>query len=145
MDPDNVSCRNTNSNFVLETIALELMGHEFFREFHLHRHVCTIKCYQRLVATIAQKSIVPYYLSEQPITRDWLARAQHSRWGKHCRDEYLPLCIQDKISHPRKARTISDMFFHPPYPGCEPCCAQCHKLLKSIAHTANALGQRLLA
>ena len=62
MDPDNVSCCNTNSNFVLESIALELMGHEFFIEFHLHRHVCTIKRYQRLVATIAQKSIVPYDL-----------------------------------------------------------------------------------
>ena len=70
MNPhDSTSC-NAHTNFVLESVALELMGHELFGEFHLNRHVCAIKRYQCLVATIAQKSIVPYYLSEQPITRD---------------------------------------------------------------------------
>ena len=62
MDPDNMSCYNAHSNFIFESIALELMGHEFFREFHLNRHVCAIKRNQRLVPNIAQISIVPHDL-----------------------------------------------------------------------------------
>jgi hypothetical protein len=34
------------------------VGHEFFREFHLNRHVCAVKHYQRLVTNIAQILIV---------------------------------------------------------------------------------------
>jgi hypothetical protein len=71
MDRDNVSCCNAHSNFVFESIALELMGHEFFREFHLNRHVCAIKRYQRLVTNIAQISIIPHDLVTR-ITRDKL-------------------------------------------------------------------------
>ncbi len=62
MDPDNMSCCNAYFNFVFESIALELVGHEFFREFHLNRHVCAVKRYQLLVTNIAQILIVPHNL-----------------------------------------------------------------------------------
>ena len=71
MDPDNVSCCNAHSNFVFESIALEFMRHEFFREFHLNRHVCAIKRYQRLVTNITQISIIPQDLDRR-IMRDEL-------------------------------------------------------------------------
>ncbi len=57
-----MSCCNAHSNFVFESIALELVGHEFFREFHLNRHVCATKRYQRLVTNIAQILIFPHDL-----------------------------------------------------------------------------------
>jgi hypothetical protein len=62
MNTVNVSSHNAYSNFVFKFIALELMGHKLFEEFHLNRHVSDIKCDQRLVATVSQILIVPHYL-----------------------------------------------------------------------------------
>ncbi len=54
MNPDNMSCYNSHSNFVFKSIALELMGHTIFREFHLNWHVSAIKCDWCLFATVPQ-------------------------------------------------------------------------------------------
>jgi hypothetical protein len=71
MDPDNVSCCNAHSNFESESVALKLMGHEFFRDFLLNRHVCAIERYQCLVTNIAHILIIPHNLVTR-IMRDEL-------------------------------------------------------------------------